>query len=503
MLLLHDALDKTSIVQGSKIAVCVCGHGISTYADLSARSTALARGLVQRGLTSGDRVGIVAGHNINAIVLFWAVLKASGVVVWLSDQYEISELQSVIRDADPKFIFVETSKTLGGLSGLGRPDLQIENLADLKSFEEQGPNGNPVLRSGNEHDLAAIVYTSGSSGKPKGVCLSHRNLLSVATSVIEHMPITPADSYLMVVPLHYVHGLMQLLVHAVAGCTIHFARNFIFPRSVVQLLQQTGVTGFSGVPYHFNALIDRGGLYEARLPKLRWITVTGGKLPSSRIVEILDNMQGIQFHIAYGQTECAPRATALNPGRIREKPDSVGSPIPGVKVWLLDDDNNPVQDGETGEVVVEGPNVMIGYWRDPDMTKLVLDNHGRLHTGDLGRFDADGDLFLVGRKSEMIKCAGERIIPEELEKVLTAHESVSEAVVVGMDDALLGQKVVAHIILDPGARDKDEAELIKAIRAYCLEHVPFARAPREYRVWSDYPRKSNGKPDRTQLSHTG
>jgi acyl-CoA synthetase (AMP-forming)/AMP-acid ligase II len=265
------------------------------------------------------------------------------------------------------------------------------------------------------------------------------------------------------------------------------------------LLQSNAITGFSGVPYHFNAIISRGGFLSADLPALRWLTVTGGKLATSRILEIVESMPNVDFHIAYGQTECAPRATALDPRKIKEKPESIGAAIPRVTVSILDEQGNKVPQGSVGEVVVEGPNVMRQYWRDPEGTAEALDASGRLLTGDLGYFDEDGDLFLIGRISAMIKSAGERIFPEELERILTAHENVDDAVVVGVADELYGQRIVAHILLSQQCSDNESESVIATLREYCLSKVPLARAPREYVCWREFPKMANGKPDRLKI----
>ncbi|MEL7310194.1 MAG: class I adenylate-forming enzyme family protein, partial [Pseudomonadota bacterium] len=180
------------------------------------------------------------------------------------------------------------------------------------------------------------------------------------------------------------------------------------------------------------------------------------------------------------------------------KPDSVGSPIPGVRVEILGDDGQPVPQGQKGEVVVSGDNIMLGYWGDKDTTSEAIDDQGRLRTGDLGYFDADGDLFLVGRRSAMIKSAGERIVPEEIERVLDAHNDVIESVVVGVTDPMLGQKVVAHVRV-PREMVGDES-LVATLRTHCLRSIPLPRAPREIYVCEDFPRKANGKPDRVALA---
>jgi len=331
--------------------------------------------------------------------------------------------------------------------------------------------------------------------------LSHRNWNTTVRAVSTHMPITAGDSYLMVVPLHYVHGLMQLFVHTLCGATIHFAKDFLFPNVVLDQLVRTQVTGFSGVPYHFAALIDRSVFLRTDLPHLRWITVTGGRMPRERIAQIREAKPALEIHIAYGQTECAPRATALDPRRIDRKPDSVGSPIPGVTVLILDDEGREVPRGELGEVVVAGDNVMAGYWRQPEATASVIDAAGRLHTGDLGRFDEEGDLFLAGRRDAMIKSAGERVFAEEIEAVLLQCDGVVDAVVVGVPDELAGQRIEAHVRVEQRLPAGEEAmqRLADRIRQQCLSRLPFARAPKAYHIWAEFPRKPNGKVDRQRM----
>ena len=494
---LEQALAAAAIQEPDKTAFAVCGGESIGFADLARRSDQAAAWLLAQGVRSGDRIGIVSDHDVDAVVLFWGVLKAGAVVVWLNVDAAAPDLAHVVDNAGFRLIAVQSDKLSARLRK------SVTSLPSILPLDACADAPGSVTYAAPEIDdraVASIVYTSGSSGRPKGVCLSHRNLAAVAQSVVRHMPIGSRDSYLMVVPLHYIHGIMQLLVHTLAVATVYCERSFVFPRKVVDTLRSTGVTGFSGVPFHFNSLITRGGFLDASLPDLKWLTVTGGKLPADTIHEILDHHPDVNFHVAYGQTECSPRATALRPERVRDKAESVGSPIPGVEVLLLDDAGAEVEPGGVGEVVIAGDNVMLGYWQDEAATAEVLDGEGRLHTGDLGRFDADGDLFLVGRKSAMIKSAGERIIPEEIERVLESSPLVGEAVVVGVADPLYGQRVVAHVLLTDDAAASTAEEPVAALRAHCLERIPLPRAPREYRVWADFPRRANGKPDRPAMA---
>jgi acyl-CoA synthetase (AMP-forming)/AMP-acid ligase II len=303
--------------------------------------------------------------------------------------------------------------------------------------------------------------------------------------------------------MHYVHGLMQLLVHVTAGASVHFAGGFLFPRDLVRLLAARRIVEVSGTPWHVDLLVDRGELLDAELPALKRIGVVGGKLAPERIAQLRRERPALEILVAYGQTECAPRATALAPDRIGRKPDSVGSPIPGVKVSALDEHGRPAPRGRIGEVVIEGPNVMVGYWRKPQDTARVIDELGRLHTGDLGWFDEEGDLHLAGRVDDQIKSAGERIAPQEIERALRAVPGIKECVVVGAPDHSLGQRIEAHVVLEDEAGDTDPAGLMSRIRLHCAEELPLQRMPRAVHVWPELPRLANGKTDKLRLAAHG
>jgi len=503
-MLLHERLHDVAGRFPDKLALGF-GEESLTFAELDQRSRALAATLRDLGVRPGDRVALLANPCAAVVVAFWATLYAGAISVYLNEQLAPEGLGEILRDCEPTVVVASRRYAAGKLAPVGagtRPGRILVLEDEPAMFARPAADGRAsALPTASETDIAAIVYTSGSTGTPKGVCLSHRNLNTTVRAVSTHMPITADDSYLMVVPLHFVHGLMQLLVHTLCGASIHFARDFLLPTLVLDQLVRTRVTGFSGVPYHFAALMQRSRFLQTALPHLRWIAVTGGRMPPERIAQIRDAKPGLEVHIWYGQTECAPRITALDPRRVDRKPDSVGSPVPGVKVLILDERDREVTQGEVGEVVVCGENVMVGYWRQPEATATVVDSLGRLHTGDLGWLDHEGDLFLSGRRDAMIKSAGERIFAEEIESVLLTCEGVLDAVVVGVPDELTGQRIEAHVRVDlrlPEGKAAMEG-LVGRIRQHCLSKMPFARAPKAYHIWADFPRRPNGKIDRPRI----
>ena len=481
------------------------GDAALSYRELWERAGRVAAGLGARGVAPGDRVCLLAGNDIDAVTLFWAVLRRGAAVVHLNEQTPAEGLGRIVEDADPALIVATAALRASRLPFLEAvPDapatVDLDALMDEASADPNPPGSpsggaEPDAGPADADRIATIVYTSGSTGRPKGVCLTHRNLVAVAAMAGDGYATVPEDDYLMVVPLHYVHGLMILVTMHLRGAGIRFGPGFAFPRLVTRELQRSGVTGFSGVPYHFAALIERGGFLEAELPRLRWIGITGGRCGVERLAEIRAAQPGIEIHLSYGQTECSPRITALDPARVDGKPESVGRPAAGLAVEFLGEDGLPVAPGEVGELVVAGPTVMHGYWNDPESTARVVDERGRLHTGDLGYVDAEGDVFIRGRRQAMIKTAGERIFPEELEAILGRCPRVVDAAVVGVPDPLYGQRVEAHVVLDP-----DDEDALEAAKAHCLAHVPFARAPRVWHRWARFPLKANGKTDRTRLA---
>jgi acyl-CoA synthetase (AMP-forming)/AMP-acid ligase II len=502
MMTLHQRFLGVVETHGDRFALAI-GEDALSFDEFGRLSRRFAGELRALGVAHGDRVALIADHGLLPVAAFWGILMRGAVTVQLNPKMDDDLLRSVLEEVAPAVLLTEEAyagsareRWLEGLPEVRQRSLALAGPASPEAADDPAVGAD---------DLAAIVYTSGSTGTPKGVCLSHRNLWTVAGAVIEDLRITSADSYLMAVPLHYVHGIMQLLIHHLAGAGIHLARDFAFPQQIVKTLERTAVTGFSGVPFHFNSLIEKSTFLKAALPALRWLTVTGGRLDPARIQTIRAAKPEVDFLVAYGQTECAPRATALAAERIDRKPNSAGAAIRGVRVLILDPEGAKVAQGGIGEVVVAGPNVMRGYWRQPEATAQVLDHEHRLHTGDLGYVDEDGDLFLVGRMSQMIKSAGERIFPQEIEAVLARLPGVREAVVVGIPDPVLGERVEANVRLEPeaAARAVDQAAakaLIETLRRACLERMPLARAPRRFHLWREFPRRDNGKVDELRLA---
>ena len=478
------------------------GGRLLSYIALWRRSEVLAVALLRRGVKSAERLAILAPPSVDAVVAFWAIQRVGAVAVFLNDRQTCEHIDFVLDHAGAKLILAQRC-SLAALDELSpyRAGGRLL-LIDTDALEFIPAPLLPAVDTdpADCRDPAVIVYTSGSTGLPKGVCLSHRNLATAAEADIGYYGISAGDRYLMLVPLHYVHGLQQLLIHLFSGAAVYFAADFVFSNRITRQLQDWRISGVSGAPYHINALIERGKLLHTALPSLRWLGVTGGALAPARIEQLRHCMPAVRICITYGQTESAPRITALQPHKVDAKPTSVGAAPAGIDVAVVDSAGRPLPVGEVGEVVVAGDNVMLGYWRDPQASRRVIDAEGRLWTGDLGRFDADGDLFLLGRRQAMIKTAGERIFPEEIERVLSGHHLVREAAVVGVADPLYGQRIEAHIVsAEAQHSDSDRRQQLQQIRDHCLQFLPLVRAPRHYHFRSSLPLTASGKVDRQAL----
>jgi len=324
--------------------------------------------------------------------------------------------------------------------------------------------------------------------------LSHRNLISNLQAANELLQLRIDARLLLVVPFFFIHGRMQILMHAMIGATIIVSQGFQFPRNVLRELIEHRVSSMSGVPYHFRMLLDRADLKSAALPDLRDVLITGDTLPPAELQELSDALPGVDIHIAYGQTEASPRITYLRPSDVLSKAGSCGKALPGVRIEIVNEQGQPLPCGQIGEVVVSGPNVMLGYVSRDERETGIIDDHGRLHTGDLGRMGSDDHLYLAGRQSEMIKTAGERVFPAEVEHVINAHPGVAECAVLGIPDTLLGEMIVACVVPAAGASiGADE------IREHCLGSLPFVRVPRHAKIVSALPKTTSGKTDRAAL----
>jgi acyl-CoA synthetase (AMP-forming)/AMP-acid ligase II len=346
----------------------------------------------------------------------------------------------------------------------------------------------------DESDLASIIYTSGSTGTPKGVMLSHKNLVSNVQSICRYLAISDKDIQLVVLPFFYVMGQSLLNTHFAAGGTVVINNKFAYPASVIQRMIDEEVTAFSGVPSTYAYLLHRSPLkkFRSKLGSLRYCSQAGGHMSvqiKTALREVLP--EHTQIYIMYGATEASARLTYLEPERYRQKIGSIGKPIPGVTLRILDENGRQIPAGRTGELVASGSNIMQGYWKDQETTDRILTKAG-YHTGDLGHQDAEGYFYVNGRKDNLLKVGGHRINPQEVEDALMATKRVIEAAVLGLPDTLLGNKLIA--VATPVNGEFKENDIL----SLCAQILPKHKLPSEIKFVRSLPKHTSGKINRTK-----
>ena len=322
--------------------------------------------------------------------------------------------------------------------------------------------------------------------------LSHRNIVSNTHSIVQYLNLTDKDVQMVVLPFFYVMGKSLLNTHVAVGGTVIVNNSFAYPASVIRQMAAEGATGFSGVPSTYAYLLHRSPLlaFRDKLASLRYCTQAGGHMSRQVKEKLLETLPPhTRLYIMYGATEAAARLTYVEPERLASKIDSIGRPIPGVTVRVLDENGKEAPTGQPGELVASGPNIMQGYWMDAAATARVLDGNG-YHTGDIGYQDEEGYLYVTGRKDDLLKVGGHRIDPQEIEDAMMATGLLLEVAVLGVEDDLLGKKLVAVAV--PLSKETTESKVL----SLCLARLPRHKLPAVVAFVAALPKYSNSKIDR-------
>jgi acyl-CoA synthetase (AMP-forming)/AMP-acid ligase II len=384
-----------------------------------------------------------------------------------------------------EFILVDGDLSLGSAHGLQN----VERLADI--LEVASPRDVSFVRS--DSDLAQIIYTSGTTGKPKGVMLTHRGLMANTESIAAYLKLSEHERTMVILPFFYSYGNSLLLTHVFVGGTLVVAEQFVFLNKVVTQMLQERVTGFSGVPSSYAMLLKQSPFSRTRFETLRYVTCAGGALSKSLICVLQDSLPNTEIYIMYGQTEASARLSYLEPSNLTRKMGSIGKGMPGVHLRVLKKDGTEVLPGEVGEITAEGDCLMKGYWNNPVETCKSLRGN-RLYTGDLATIDEEGFIFIVGRESEIIKSGSYRIHPMEIEEALNSHPDVLESAAVGVDDAVLGESIVAFAVTRPDS-SPSSSDLLRHARKF----LPAFKLPRRIVFVEQLPKTSSGKIKRAAL----
>jgi len=490
--LLHEYLTSSALRQPEKVAV-IQGKRRIAYGDLLGRTETFAGLLRNAGFPRGGRVAIVLENSPEYVVACLGALMAGGVAVPLGQQITERRFATILTDCRPA-VLIAPRLLVESFAGIPVVrDVSLVIPAERLNEGNPAPAGNPSIAGRSGDDLALLLYTSGTTGEPKGVMLTHRNLTANAESIVEYLGLSEADKVMVVLPFHYSYGNSLLTTHLMVGGTLVLENRFVFPNLVLEKIREERVTGFAGVPSTFAILLNRSSLRKNSFPSLRYVTQAGGAMSPRLARDLREALPGTDVYIMYGQTEAAARLTYLDPSELIRKAGSIGKAIPGVRITLRRKDGAIASSGEVGEIVAEGENVMAGYWNNPDATKAVLEE-GRLHTGDLARADEEGFLYIVGRRSEMIKTGGHRVSPKEIEEVISGMPGVHETAVIGVPDEMLGQAIRAFVVREPGG-----AVSMKDVLKHCSENLEPFLVPHEVVFPDELPKSPAGKVDRAGL----
>lgn len=481
-----DAPQRIALVEDNRRA---------SYGELWSRIQAFAAELDGLGLQPGERVALALPNSIEAVVACYGAWMAGAVVVPLNVQARARDFSHWLAHSGARHVVHEqgNADVEQALAGLPRNPASI--LVDAGQFHFAGKplDPGPTDAGGMPTGAAIILYTSGTTGEPKGVVLSHANLLANAQAVVSYLGLGPDDRVLSVLPFYYAYGASVLHTHLISGACVVLAPNLLFPHLVVEKIASERITGFSGVPSTYALLLERVALADYDLSSLRYLTQAGGAMSPTLANRLRAALPAPALFLMYGQTEATSRISWLPPERFDDKPGSVGIAVRGAEIRIVQDDGAPAPARATGEVWVRGTGIMLGYHDNPEATARVL-RDGWLHTGDLGYLDEEGYLFLLGRRSDMIKTGAHRVYPGDVEEVIAEMAGISEVAVVGVDDEILGQVIQAFIVaaeLPPRAEDR--------IKAHCRARLAPYKIPRHITFVDALPRTASGKVRRVQL----
>jgi acyl-CoA synthetase (AMP-forming)/AMP-acid ligase II len=487
----------------AKIAI-VSEDVVLTFKALNERVNCLANALTKKGLHKGDRIGVLV-HNCHQFVeIYFAAAKAGGIFCPYNNHLKKSELKDIMDYSTPKILFVDSD--YGDLVESLRPELdsvdcyiclQKSKWPSMESYEEvlSDSNGKEPGIHIQEDDPMSMFFTAGTTGKPKGALRTHRHLIMNAITGVIELKVDYEERALIAFPMYHVSCEDNIGRHSFMPNTMFIRREGGFnPADVLSFIEKERITRCQMVPTMIHALLQIPDVERFDLSSLRLIMYAGAPMP----VELLKKALQVfpcGFAQMYGQTESGPMTTVLGPEdhvpegseKRLQRLASAGKPVVSYEIRIVRENGEDVSIGEVGEIIGRSEAMMKGYWQQPEETAKKLKN-GWLYTGDLGRFDEDGYIYIVERKNDMIISGGVNIYPREIEEVLYKHPAVSEASVIGVPDEHWGEVAKAIIVLKEGGSASEE-EIIK----FCGEHLASYKKPKSVEFWKELPKSPQGK----------
>ncbi|MCL2626962.1 MAG: acyl--CoA ligase [Cystobacterineae bacterium] len=485
-----------------------------SYAEVATRVQALASSLAEQGVGPGDFVLVALPNMLATPIASMAIQFLGACCVELNREWGPEVLGMVARQTQARHAILmgKDARKWGQLAHawqslwVAHPSAPNENMRKalqcaspiwlredgLLEYPPPSPHVQLVLPPPNSPAL--LVYTSGSTGAPRGVIQTYKNIHANTESICQYLELSARDCVLCILPLYYCYGKSLLQTHMRVGGSIFLDYRFVYPRVVMEALGAEGCTGFAGVPLTYELLQRQVGDLQTLLkPSLRYVTQAGGAMHASTIAWVRQTFSPAKLFVMYGQTEATARLSFLPPAFAQTKAGSIGRGIPGVELQVVAADGQRCAPGVEGELVARGDNISPGYFKDEEGTLEMLKD-GWLHTGDLGYADEEGFVFISGRAKEFLKLGGHRVSPFEIEGVLLRHPNVAEAAVVGLEDKLEGERAVACVVLKtPGQTSSEE------LRRFCYECLQAFKIPKYIWERDALPKTGAGKLARQQL----
>ncbi|MGI8417861.1 MAG: long-chain-fatty-acid--CoA ligase [Nakamurella sp.] len=458
-----------------------------SYADLDTATAKMAGYLAAQGIQPGDRVALMLPNIPAFAVIYYGALRAGAVVVPMNPLFKAREIEYYLSDSGAKMIFAMPGAAEDGAKAVGVTFVPVEGADTIAMASFTGgvePVAAVVDRA--DSDTAVILYTSGTTGRPKGAELTHINLNSNQEVTARTLLTLTGDDVVMgCLPLFHVFGMTCGLNTSVAvGASLSLITRFD-PDTALDVIARDKVTVFEGVPTYYMGMLSKAGGRDTDLTALRLAVAGGSSLP----VEVLHKFEatfGCAILEGYGLSETSPVASFNHPNAER-KPGSIGFPIEGVQMAVLDEAGAEVTDGEPGEIVIRGDAIMVGYWNKPEATAEAVKD-GWFHSGDIGKRDDDGYFYIVDRIKDMILRGGLNVYPREVEEVLYEHPAVVEAAVVGVPHQMLGEEIAAFVVLGAG-QSADPTE----ISQYVKDRIAAYKYPRTVTIVDSLPKTASGK----------
>ncbi|NPA37886.1 MAG: AMP-binding protein [Chlorobi bacterium] len=425
---------------------------------------------LRENVGENKKVILLSPNSSFFITVYLAVMKSGNAIVPLNPAIEKKGFEYIAGQTETDFAFVSAIVERRLKPGLKK----VINEKGLSEILEIDHSNSSEIKLDYEPDrLAQIIYTSGSTALPKGVMLSHKNLIANTSSIVEYLELDKNDRMLVVLPFYYCYGLSLLHTHLRVGGSIVLNNNFMFLGSVLNDLKKYECTGFAGVPSHFQILLRKSDSFiKGKFPSLKYVTQAGGKLHTVFIEEFIHYFPQVKFYVMYGQTEATARLSYLPPERLKEKMGSIGKGIPRVILDVFNNEGKPVAPDEPGEIVAQGDNIMLGYFKDKEATDAAIKN-GWLYTGDLAIKDKEGFIYHLARKKEIVKVGGKRVSLKEIEEVIVSMTGVVDCTVEPVEDAVLGEAIKAIIVMNPDYQNVTERD----VKEFCSKKLAPYKIP--------------------------